>query len=251
MKPEHSPLILSHRGNTDGPDPETENTINAIRRAFTLTGIDGIELDVDLTQDGVLVLNHREERRAPPTRTIDYRELLLQYNRPVPTLVEAAQELRALLDRPPRAKTTINIEIKRDPEAAALYPDDYAGMVLDTLLCHLQKDECIISSFDMELLRCLKDLQSGIPVGLILPGDSKKNYIIAATAAVKPDFLAANAALLSRGSNTREFLTEGTDVYVWTVDDDAGLTAFLKDKAVAGVITNQPRRGIALRNSLK
>ena len=56
LSPRYTPLMIAHRGGT-GLWPE--NTLEAFRRAIDL-GIDGIELDVHLSGDGVLVVHHDE-----------------------------------------------------------------------------------------------------------------------------------------------------------------------------------------------
>ena len=52
----HRPLIIAHRG---GALESTENTIDAFQRALRL-GADGIETDIRLTRDGVVVIYHDE-----------------------------------------------------------------------------------------------------------------------------------------------------------------------------------------------
>ncbi len=58
-----SPLIIAHRG---AAAERPENTLAAFRRAVEL-GVDGVELDVHRTADGVLVVHHDfVPREAPP-----------------------------------------------------------------------------------------------------------------------------------------------------------------------------------------
>jgi glycerophosphoryl diester phosphodiesterase len=52
----HKPLIIAHRG---GAQESTENTIAAFQRAARI-GADGIETDIRLTRDGVVVVYHDE-----------------------------------------------------------------------------------------------------------------------------------------------------------------------------------------------
>jgi glycerophosphoryl diester phosphodiesterase len=60
---EHRPQVISHRG-CAGLAPE--NTLSSIRKALELK-VDGIELDVQLTKDGQVVVHH--DRALDPNRT--------------------------------------------------------------------------------------------------------------------------------------------------------------------------------------
>ena len=51
------PLVIAHRG---GAKESTENTISAFQRAIQI-GADGIETDLRLTADGVVVVYHDEK----------------------------------------------------------------------------------------------------------------------------------------------------------------------------------------------
>lgn len=51
------PLIIAHRG---GAKESTENTIPAFQRAFRI-GADGIETDIQLTKDGVVIIYHDDK----------------------------------------------------------------------------------------------------------------------------------------------------------------------------------------------
>ncbi|HLG13391.1 MAG TPA: glycerophosphodiester phosphodiesterase [Blastocatellia bacterium] len=113
------PLVIAHRG---GAMESTENTIGAFQRATRL-GADGIETDIRLTRDGVVVIYHDEkfgrvEGLAPAQRTrlvsdLTYAELSRQTllpvgedtgGRRVPTLNDLLASVRSGL---------LNIEIKR------------------------------------------------------------------------------------------------------------------------------------------
>jgi glycerophosphoryl diester phosphodiesterase len=64
------PMVIAHRG---GAQESTENTIGAFQRAVKI-GADGIETDIRLTRDGVVVVYHddyfgRVEGLAPAQRT--------------------------------------------------------------------------------------------------------------------------------------------------------------------------------------
>jgi len=115
----NKPMIIAHRG---GASESTENTIGAFQRAVRI-GADGIETDIRLTRDRVVVVYHddyfgRVEGLVPAQRTrliseMTYADLTKQTlipvgedtgGRKVPTLLELLSEVRHGL---------LNIEIKR------------------------------------------------------------------------------------------------------------------------------------------
>jgi glycerophosphoryl diester phosphodiesterase len=109
--------IIAHRGaSRDRP----ENTVAAFTRAVEL-GADGIELDVHLSADGVLIVHHDAIPRHAPSRAVahrDIRSLTVEELRafrvggePIPTLAEA---LDAVVGR-----LTVYCELKGPGTASA------------------------------------------------------------------------------------------------------------------------------------
>lgn len=113
------PMIIAHRG---GALESTENTIAAFQRAARI-GADGIETDIRLTRDGVVVIYHddnfgRVEGLAPAQRTrlisdMNYSDLSAQTlvpvgedmgGRRVPTLSDLLSQVKSV---------RLNIELKR------------------------------------------------------------------------------------------------------------------------------------------
>jgi glycerophosphoryl diester phosphodiesterase len=92
------PLIIAHRG---GAKESTENTVEAFQRAARI-GADGIETDLRLTRDGVVVIYHMTyaELRANPLTAVGDDS----GRRYVPTLEEVLTKVNTGL---------LNIEIKR------------------------------------------------------------------------------------------------------------------------------------------
>lgn len=117
--PGRSPLIIAHRG---GAKESTENTIAAFQRANRI-GANGIETDLRLTRDGVVVIYHDERygrvegigsnSTSPLLSDMTFAELTARTLKPVgddhggrrvPTLADLLKEVNAGL---------LNIEIKR------------------------------------------------------------------------------------------------------------------------------------------
>lgn len=125
-------LILSHRGyHLHVP----ENTLEAFQQAMAL-GVDGIETDIRISADGVLILYH--DRLAPNGRAVSsmtHAELCAASGIPVPTL-EAALELPVPNEKP----FLWNLEVKSPATADAVVAivERYraARRILITSFCH-------------------------------------------------------------------------------------------------------------------
>jgi glycerophosphoryl diester phosphodiesterase len=115
----NKPLIIAHRG---GARESTENTVEAFQRAARI-GADGIETDLRLTRDGVVVIYHddifgRVEGLPKPQQTRPVADMVYQElrasplipvgddsgNRHVPTLEDVLAKVKTGL---------LNIELKR------------------------------------------------------------------------------------------------------------------------------------------
>jgi len=62
---QHKTLILGHRGTISKP----EDTLSAFKKAIE-AGADGVELDIQKTSDGVIVVSHDENLKR--TAGIDF-----------------------------------------------------------------------------------------------------------------------------------------------------------------------------------
>ena len=160
------PLIFAHRG---ASAVAPENTLPAFSKALEM-GADGIELDVQATADGELVVLHDFNLERTTTGTGLLRKHTLAQlvdvdagirfndafaNTPVPTL-EQVFELTA--DR-----CIVNVEIKNmdwggGPEAGPL-----SHMIRRRRL----HDRVIVSSFNPFSLRKMRKLDPAIPLGLL------------------------------------------------------------------------------------
>ena len=125
--------VWAHRG-ASGYAPE--NTLDAFRKAVEM-GADGIELDVQMTKDGELVVIHEELKK------FNFNKTHLEYTKEeIPTLEQVY-----LLIKP--TNLTINVEIKT---GIVFYPG-IEGRVLELTERLGMKERVIYSSFmKMELL---------------------------------------------------------------------------------------------------
>ena len=158
--------VYAHRGASAFAP---ENTMEAFKLAVEMNA-DGIETDVHMTKDGVLVLMHDEkiDRTTDGTGWIkDYTyEELSKYNANykkegyefchIPKLSELCQ----------LAKDTgilLNIEVKTD----MVWYTDIEQAILDMVKEYGIEDQVMYSSFNHYSLRKLKDLKPEAPIGLL------------------------------------------------------------------------------------
>lgn len=203
-----------------------ENTLEAFRAAVEMR-VDGVELDVRRTRDGVLVVNHDPEvEGAVISRAV---------RTALPAYVATLEEALAVLDG-----VKVNVEIKNIQEPSEPSYDSsgqFAGEVLALLRGVGWTDRVIISCFDEATCARVRDLDATIEVGRLLWGVDLSSALVRARAlglnAVHPHF-----STLSQGAmdQAREL---GLDVNVWTVNDPDQI-ARVAALGVASIITDNP-----------
>jgi glycerophosphoryl diester phosphodiesterase len=224
------PLILGHRG---APFDAPENTMLAFRRAME-QGADGIELDVQPSLDGVPVVLHDDTLDRTTNATGDVS--LLPWDRIAAARAggEPVPRLEEVVDWAAGANAFLNVEIKRPGvEAAALAAVDRAGLTPRT----------IFSSFIPDSVARVRQLDPGAACYLLTDRWGPRVLELAR------DLGAGGVCLRSRSATTRalaELHHAGLPVVVWTVDGPARIRGLLR-AGVAGVITNRPAKGVAVR----
>ncbi len=145
-------LLLAHRGDHRR---EPENTLAAFRAALGIPGVDGLELDVRASADGVAVVLHDGTLRRVQGRRIRASRLTAQQlaAHGVPSLSEVLAACRpgAFLD----------VELKEDLGEAALGPLRAARGRPDGTVAGL-----VLSSFDRETLATVRRLEPAWPCWL-------------------------------------------------------------------------------------
>lgn len=232
--------IIAHRGLSAA---YPENTMLAFRKAAE-TGCDGIELDVQLTRDGVLVVIH-DETLARTTgsqgnvRDFTFEELSrLDASRsrpgdfgfnPIPAF---AEYLDFIEDKP----QFTNIELKN-----GIYP--YPGLeeaVIEALRERGLERRVLLSSFNHQSMLKCKRLAPEIEVAfvtgswLVSPGA----YCRAAGA----DYLNPRFCILT-GENMAELKENGMRVQAWTVNEAEDMERLFSMGAYA-IITNDAPLGL-------
>lgn len=235
--------ITAHRG---GAGLAPENTLAAIRQAIE-DGTDWIEIDVQETKDGVVVVAHDSDlakvagnpvkiwdATAVELRSIDIGSYFgPQFNgERVPTLEEVLQICKG--------KVGVNIELKYYGHA-----QDLENRVIELVERFEMESEIVVMSLESKGIDKLKSLRPEWTVGLltaVVAGDLTR---------ARADFLAVKSSIA-----TPAFIQaahdRGKTVSAWTVNDGYAMSAMIS-RGVDNLITDYPdvaRRVLAERQQM-
>lgn len=236
----HGIVRIAHRGaSAEAP----ENTLCALRRALEI-GVDAIEVDVRLTQDGVPVLMHdatvdRTTDGRGPVSALSFEALRrLDAGRwkgeafagePVPTLVEALKVVQG--------RAVLVIEVKHP---TPIEP------VLEAIAQAGAEDWALLASFEASALQGMRRLAPHLPTALIAGGPGPGASPLAQALAHLRRVAEVGASTLSLEWHRvagPEFVAalhhRGVGLWCWTVNDPAAMRQ-LMDWGVDGLITDDP-----------
>ena len=226
--------VTAHRG-ASGAAPE--NTMAAIERAIA-DGADFVEIDVQETVDGVVVVAHDSDFMKVADDSTKIWEASLEHlqgldigswfapefaDQRVPTLAEV---LDACKD-----KVKVNIELKyyghdERLEERVIELVEERDMAADVVIMSLKLD-------GVEKVQALRpDWTVGLLTAVVL-GDLTK---------VDVDFLAVSTKLATPFFIRAAHKT-GKEVYVWTVNDVVGMSTYLS-RGVDSLITDEPAQAL-------
>ncbi len=243
-----APTIVAHRG---ASDEAPENTLAAVRRAIARDA-DLVEVDVQRTKDGALVVMHD----TTLARTTDVRQV---FPRRAPWLVsdftadeiacldaggwhsgqyvgERVPTLEQVVDVLRHSSTGLLVELKH----AALHPglaDDVAS-ALEAVPTYVgtaaPAGRLMVQSFDQDALRRHKARLPSVPVGVLgTPSRPELGAIATWADQVNPVHWSLRASYLEAVHR------HGLRCHVWTVNRQTYMRRVL-DLGVDGVITNHP-----------
>lgn len=214
--------VYAHRGaSAEFP----ENTMAAFRRALELE-VEGIELDVHLSKDGVPVVIHDEtvERTTDGSGAVadltveELRALDAGEGQPVPTL---EQVLDLVGD-----KVHLDIEVKANE----------AGKAVIELLRGRGDTRWLISSFDWNVLRYVRSVDAGAELWPLTIGASEEAIEIA-SALGSPALAIHEKALDDRV--VAHLKGQDLGFWPWTVNDPARAIVLAEWGAI-GICTDDP-----------
>ncbi len=231
--------VYAHRGYS-GKYPE--NTMLAFRKAVEEAGTDGVEMDVQLSRDGEVVIIHDEtldrttngsghvgDYTLAELKKLDATKTFAgQFDKQeIPTFEEFCDWLKG-------AGILANVELKN----SVVYYPELEKKCIDIIRKYGVEKQIIFSSFNHSALFQVKKLAPEFPVGALVENAGlayagfygKQNGF----QYYHPDFCLLSAEAV------RECKENGVGINVWTVND---LKSFEKlvEWDVDGVITNFPR----------
>lgn len=228
--------VWAHRG---ASDYAPENTLEAFALAVK-QGADGVELDVQMTKDGKLVVAHDEtiERVSNGSgRIVDYtlEELRrFKFNKTHPEYASAQiPTLKEVYELLQPAGLTVNVELKT---GIVLY-DGLEEKVLKLAKKMDMEDRVIYSSFYHKSLMKLKKLDPSVKTGILY----SDGWIDVVKYAKRLHVDALHPALyhLRSGKIVKQAKERGLSVHVWTVNRKEEMELITKLGAEA-IITNRP-----------
>ncbi len=220
-----NPLVIAHRG---ASAEKPENTLAAFRRALAL-GADGLELDVQVTRDGVPVVFHDATLRRltgapgrPANKTWrELKKLRVCGAGPIPRLVEVLAVVRG--------RAVVQIELKRGAKVAP---------VVRVLRRARAAGWVILASFDAGLVRRARRLAPEIPRMLIAEGRSLEKLLRAMKTLGAAGLSLHHRAVRNRAVVARIHRHGGT-VWCWTVNAAPAMRR-LAARGVDAILSDNP-----------
>lgn len=247
-------LIHAHRGDqTHFP----ENTLEAYESALA-GGVSGIEVDVGLTSDHVLVLHHDRSIGGNFIKDISYEELScyqigaadtknfpLQTTLPearVPTLDEVIQ----LLKKYPNAQLNLDVKTSAFHSNETHDPEDFVQGFLKAFKDHgLEQERIFFQSFDPRFLMALRDAGSMHTISYLM--ESWSDDLEELAEGLKLDCFSPRIDLLNK-QRCAQIKMLGTGLFAWTANKAENWSSLLS-WGVDGIITDDPLGALQWRSS--
>lgn len=239
----HETTITAHRGSSLSAP---ENTMAAFELAVENMA-DYIELDVQMTKDGELVIMHDSNAFRTTGVNREISDMTLEEVKQLDAGAyysadyagEQVPTLEEVLDYT-KGKIRVNIEIKSG-NYGTLVSDKVAELISEKNMM----TDCVVTSFEIELLDRVKELKPQIQVGYILVVAYGDFYNMD-----NVDFFSINAAFLTKRM-VDAIHNSGKQIHAWTVNNQSSIKN-LTNKGVDNIITDDPvlaRETIYSRNT--
>ncbi|MEX1029890.1 MAG: glycerophosphodiester phosphodiesterase family protein [Paenibacillaceae bacterium] len=232
-------IIVAHRG-WSGLAPE--NSMAAFRLAIADPRISWIELDVQLSKDGIPVVIHDYKLRRTTSASGDVKDYTAEqlsqldngswfsldfHNERIPTLEQVLKEIQG--------RVKLNIELKTKDQ---LYPG-LEQAVINLVQAYSLEDDVVITSFDTGALLKTKRLAPSIRTGLItsdVPITIKDQLRVLGADLLSVDYRIVDPKFV------RSMMESGYDVMVWTVNEPQTIMRLVSLNPTLWICSNYPDR---------
>ena len=265
--------IHGHRG-ARGLFPE--NTLTAFEGALKM-GVDALELDVVISKDLEVVVSHEAWMNSlfctrPDGHPVEndpdkYNLFHMTYpqiaaydcgkrgnaefpsQEPMPERKPLLREVFTRIESYAHAHglkpISYNIEIKTEQPSRAFNPDPLAfvDLVYNAVKSSGAFSRCAIQSFDVEVLRCMKQKDASMKLGLLV--ENRDGFQVNLDRLnFKPDVYSPDFEMMDAGL-VEKIHTLGIRFIPWTVNEPKDIQQMI-DLGVDGIITDYPDRAITL-----
>ena len=229
--------VIAHRG-ASGYAPE--NTLEAFLLAIE-QGADGIELDVQLSRDGIPVVIHDETIDRVTDRTGYVKDYTLQELKELTVLKDRFPQysqskiptLKEVLEAVKSSGIQVNIELK----TGIYWYTDIEKKVAEIVEETGMKEKIIYSSFNHYSVQRIKEIVPDAETAYLY-SDVILNVEDYARK-TKVDGLHPAVYHVKMADFLKGYIESGLNVRVWTVNEEADMKA-LTEAGVTAVITNYP-----------
>ncbi len=228
-------LIIGHRG-LRGHAPE--NTLRSFQMALA-SGADGVEMDVQISKDGVPVVFHDftalrmcgHDRSISSMNLRELRDLRVAGSELIPTLKEALESTLGKM---------VFVELKISASKDASYKKNMCIRVREVIGASGTAGNTIITSFDHEALHFYRNMERHQKIGIIYDRESMAFYlehgiepasIIDSYEILIPEYTYHTAEAI------RALTASGKAVFPWTVNDPR-MAEILRYNGARGIITD-------------
>ena len=223
--------ITAHRGSSR---TAPENTMAAVAAAVEELA-DGVEVDVQMSKDGEVVLGHDASLKRvagvnKPISSFEYRQLQEldvgswfspEYaGEKIPTLAEVLEF--------GKGKLNINIEIKNLGRDSVL-----PVKVVELVLEHGMEEQCVVTSTNLNYLKQVKELAPELRTGYIISAAYGNFYSSEAV-----DFISIRHSFVDERL-VENVHAQGKEIHVWTVNQKSDIER-MRLMGVDDIITDRP-----------
>jgi glycerophosphoryl diester phosphodiesterase len=246
-------LVQGHRG---ARAVRPQNTLPAFEYAIA-AGVDGLELDLAVTKDDVMVVSHdpvinQKLCAGPGGETAIHRMTLGEVKRwdcgsirnpefpkqqPAPgARIPTLDEVFALA---PKGEFFFNIEMKIDEKRPELSPspERFAELVAASVKSHGLEKRVIVQSFDFRSLRAMRKIAPELRLSALYGGIPKDLVSISEEAGgvemVSPHYLLVTSGKVKKAHEA------GIQVIPWTANSEGAWERLISDQ-VDSIITDDP-----------